>query len=41
MGRFYILVFVVSVIIVIYVINNRLKQKEQEKNLNDKNGDKI
>lgn len=35
MGKFYILVFIVSVVIIIYVINNRLKQKEREKHLDD------
>ncbi len=37
MGKFYILVFIVSVVIIIYVINNRLKQKEREKHLTDEN----
>ena len=37
MGKFYILVFIVSVVIIIYVINNRLKQKEREKHLTDDN----
>ena len=35
MGKLYILVFVVAFIIVIYVINNRIQQKEKEKHLTD------
>ncbi len=35
MGKLYILVFVVALIIVIYVINNRIQQKEKEKHLTD------
>ncbi len=37
MGKFYILVFIVSVAIIIYVINKRLQQKEEEKHLTDDN----
>ncbi len=37
MGKFYILVFIVSVVIVIYVINKRIQQKEEEKHLTDEN----
>ena len=39
MGKFYILVFIVSVAIVIYVINKRLAQKEKEKHLTDEDDD--
>jgi preprotein translocase subunit YajC len=41
MGKFYILVFIVSVVIVIYVINRRLQQKEKEKHLTDENDNKL
>ena len=35
MGKFYILVFIVAIIIVAYVINKRLQQKEKEDHLTD------
>lgn len=35
MVKTYIVVFTVSIIIVIYVINRRLKQKEEENHMND------
>lgn len=34
-GKLYILVFVVAVIIVLYVINKRIQQKEKEKHLTE------
>lgn len=38
MGQLHILAFIVAAIIVVYVINKRLKQKEKEKHLtNDDN----
>ena len=37
MIKTYIVVFTVSVVIVIYVINKRLKQKEKENHMNDEN----
>ena len=37
MGKFHILVFIVSTAIVIYIIVKRLQQKDKEKHLNDKN----
>ena len=39
MGKMHILVFIVAVIIVVYVINKRIQQKEKEKHLNDENKD--
>ncbi len=39
MGKLHILVFIVAVIIVIYVINKRIQQKEKEKHLNNENKD--
>jgi len=41
MGRFYILVFVVSVVIIVYVINKRIQQKEKEKHINDDNSHSV
>jgi len=35
MGKLYLLVFVISVIVVVYTINKRLQQKEKEKHLTD------
>ena len=37
MVKTYIVVFTVSVLIIIYVINRRLKQKEKEDHMNDEN----
>lgn len=37
MVKTYIVVFTVSVLIIIYVINRRLKQKEKENHMNDEN----
>lgn len=37
MIKTYIVVFTVSVVIIIYVINRRLKQKEKEDHMNDEN----
>jgi 8-oxo-dGTP diphosphatase len=37
MGKMHILVFIIAIIIVIYVINRRIQQKEKEKHLNDEN----
>jgi preprotein translocase subunit YajC len=39
MGQMHILVFIVAIIIIIYVINKRIQQKEKEKHLNDENKD--
>ena len=39
MGKMHILVFIIAIIIVLYVINNRIQQKEKEKHLNDENKD--
>lgn len=35
MGKLHILVFIVAVVIVIYVVNKRIQQKEREKHLTD------
>ena len=37
MVKTYIIVFIVSIIIVVFVINRRLKQKEREDHMNDEN----
>lgn len=37
MIKTYIVVFIVSIIVIIYVINSRLKQKEKENHMNDEN----
>ncbi len=37
MGKFYILVFILSVVFVIYIVNKRMQQKEKEKQLNNDN----
>jgi cytochrome bd-type quinol oxidase subunit 1 len=36
MGKFYILVFVLSVIFILYVINKRTQQKDKEKESDNK-----
>ncbi len=40
MGKFYILVFILSVVFVIYIVNKRMQQKEKEKQLNNDNKDR-
>lgn len=35
MGKLHILVFIIAVILVIYVVNKRIQQKEKEKHLTD------
>ena len=40
MGKFYILVFILSAVFVIYIVNKRMQQKEKEKQLNNDNKDR-
>ena len=35
MGKLYILVFILSVIVVLYTVNKRIQQKEKEKRSDD------
>lgn len=40
MGKFYILVFILSAVFVIYIVSKRMQQKEKEKQLNNDNKDR-
>jgi len=41
MGKFYILVFVLSVVFILYIINKRTQQKNQEKDSDHNNNIKA
>lgn len=40
MGKYYILVFILSAVFIIYVVHKRMKQKEEESHMNDNKDDR-